>query len=415
MDQTGESLLPRTNQEASALTNSGPKGNFISAILRSLVRHVSKIATVFRSGQLLKAIFVVHGLRDPRKAGFGAAVFTLIWFFTDLLYFVEQLFSTGPWLCSKLNTDLSYWLCDWNGTMNSSGTVVSNLVHGTNRDQALLLAVAFTQLLSHTVFLFCLFALDKKENALQPQDLFNRLSNRTFWLHSNFLLVFWALGLSSLGYIYLTEYHVPIVIPTYFKIITFIVAVWRSTVNCCLFSLIMVALEHRVEQCKNEIRNSHLHRLDDAIQLHQHLCAQVFSTSDALRPWFIIHWCGSVVVGAFFVAAIPLMHQILSLSWYSSWMILWGLGTFLFLFVYPCYCATSVTSKCRQILNDFNMSNREDWRPGHPFHQPCQLLQFIQYAEYSRCGFRVGSITFGSSYAWMSTLISLWVGSVQLL
>jgi len=80
---------------------------------------------------------------------------------------------------------------------------------------------------------------------------------------------------------------------------------------------------------------------------------------------------------------------------------------YLYAFVYPSYCAASVTVRCNQMLKELNMTSNEDWDTGHPFHSRAQLALFIQYAQYTECGFQAGGVTFGSNFAWFSTLVAM--------
>ena len=95
----------------------------------------------------------------------------------------------------------------------------------------------------------------------------------------------------------------------------------------------------------------------------------------------------------------------------SDWFLfydfaLWTL-IFLYVFVYPNYCASSVTVRCNKMLKDLNMTTGDEWQTGHPFRDRSQLALFLQYAQFTNCGFHVGDLTFGSSLAWFSTLIAI--------
>ena len=79
----------------------------------------------------------------------------------------------------------------------------------------------------------------------------------------------------------------------------------------------------------------------------------------------------------------------------------------IYVFVYPSYCAASVTTQCNRMLRELNMTTDEDWPTGHPFCNRSQLALFLQYAQYTNCGFQVGEIAFGANFAWFSTLIAM--------
>ena len=59
------------------------------------------------------------------------------------------------------------------------------------------------------------------------------------------------------------------------------------------------------------------------------------------------------------------------------------------------------------MLKDLNMTTGDEWQRGHPFFHRSELALFLQYAQFTNCGFKVGDITFGSSFAWFSTLIAI--------
>ena len=384
-------------------------------IVNSKRSFARKVAGFFRSGRLLRATSVVNGLRNPRKASCFVVVFTVIFFLTDSLYLAQQLILRTVCPAKSANFNVKHWLCYWTDTTNNSSTLVLR----TNKHSLLNLhvVIALTNVLSHTVFFVCFLRLDKKENALKPQNLFT-LANHSFWLLINFLLVFCGLGLISSEFTFIMfskGYYKPTIMSNYFENIAWTVSTLRSIVNCCLFAMITAGLKHCVQQCVQDIKDSSSNQLDDLIKIHQQLCAQVYSTSHAFTPWFITHWCGSVLVGAFYISDFSFQQHTLLTSWSRSYVNVWMLVVFFFLYIYPCYCAASVTSECRQILVDLNRTTSEDWHPGHPFQQRCQLFLFIQYAEYDPCGFKVGTATFGSGYTWISTLVILLSSAVKLM
>lgn len=61
------------------------------------------------------------------------------------------------------------------------------------------------------------------------------------------------------------------------------------------------------------------------------------------------------------------------------------------------------------------MTTDEAWHTGYPFHNRSQWALFLQYAQYTNCGFQVGEITFGTNFAWFSTLIAMCGLGVKLL
>ena len=161
-----------------------------------------------------------------------------------------------------------------------------------------------------------------------------------------------------------------------------------------------------VSRCHAEIRNAAHCSTDDIIRIHKRLCQQLSNTSEALKIWFVVHWFLLAIVEVIFVA------EMVSLFKYASdWFLVYSFALtsliFLYVFVYPNYCASSVTVSCNKMLKDLNMTTGDEWHTGHPFFHRSELALFLQYAQFTNCGFKVGDLTFGSSFAWFSTLIAI--------
>ena len=130
------------------------------------------------------------------------------------------------------------------------------------------------------------------------------------------------------------------------------------------------------------------------------------STSESLKVWFVTHWFILAITTVIYVASMVSFFQ-QAIDWYSLYQHLLVSFLYLYVFVYPSYCAASVTTQCNRMLRELNMTTDEDWPTGHPFCNRSQLALFLQYAQYTNCGFQVGEIAFGSNFAWFSTLIAL--------
>ena len=162
-----------------------------------------------------------------------------------------------------------------------------------------------------------------------------------------------------------------------------------------------------VTLCHAEIRDAIGCSLDDVIRIHKRLHKRMSSTSDSLKTWFVIHWF-LLAIAAVFVYVANMVSFFNNVSnWYDFYQSTLVSLTYLYVFVYPSYCAASVTAFCNQMLKELNMTTDEVWHPGHPFHNRSQLALFLQYAQYTNCGFQVGEVTFGTNFAWFSTLIAM--------
>ena len=99
--------------------------------------------------------------------------------------------------------------------------------------------------------------------------------------------------------------------------------------------------------------------LDDIIRIHEHLCTVVSNTVSAYSVWFVLHWFtyGAGVV----VTIIYLSEAVASSVKYTPSIYTVFLGLIfvclLYLFVFPCFCASRITSSCagKSIYVDRNL------------------------------------------------------------
>ena len=77
------------------------------------------------------------------------------------------------------------------------------------------------------------------------------------------------------------------------------------------------------------------------------------------------------------------------------------------IFLIPCVYASRVSWKSDDMLYKLNNMSSADWSDGHPFRERVNVNEFIFYAERSKCGFRIGKVTFGSNGTWISVCIGL--------
>ena len=155
-----------------------------------------------------------------------------------------------------------------------------------------------------------------------------------------------------------------------------------------------------------EIRTATGCTTDDIIRIHKRLCEQMSSTSESLKIWFLLHWFLLAIVAVIFVANMVSFFKYTT-NWYFFYQSILVSLTYLYVFVYPSYCAASVTASCNRMLKQLNMTTDDEWQTGHPFHSRSQLTLFLQYAQHTNVGFQVGDLTFGTSFAWLSTLIAM--------
>ena len=90
--------------------------------------------------------------------------------------------------------------------------------------------------------------------------------------------------------------------------------------------------------------------LDDVIRIHENLCTVVFNTVSAYSVWFVLHWftygAGVVVAVIFFSEEVALSVEHHTSSMY---LVFDGLifVCLLYLFIFPCFCASRITSCCQ--------------------------------------------------------------------
>ena len=182
---------------------------------------------------------------------------------------------------------------------------------------------------------------------------------------------------------------------------------WALLTSSWTFVVITNAMKDCVMQCQAEIRQNSIDcSLDDVIRSHKRLCKQMSSTSESLKVWFVTHWFTLAVVAVIYVASMLSFFEQVK-DWYHLYQYFLLSLIAIYVFVYPSYCAASVTTQCNRMLRELNMTTDEDWPTGHPFCNRSQLALFLQYAQYTNCGFQVGEIAFGANFAWFSTLIAM--------
>ena len=149
--------------------------------------------------------------------------------------------------------------------------------------------------------------------------------------------------------------------------------------------------------------------LNDIVRMHQKLCKQLSTASHALKPWFLVHWlmfgANCLAVFAFDSMYFGLLTQKFSGAPTVFMAIAFVLNFAMFLV--PCVYASRVTWKSDDLLYKVNNTSSGDWNEGHPFRERINVNEFIFYAERTKCGFRIGKVTFGSNGTWISVFLGL--------
>ena len=188
-----------------------------------------------------------------------------------------------------------------------------------------------------------------------------------------------------------------------------IIVYLTAFICCCVFAVVSCALCRLVDTCFQEICTMGEGTLNDIIATHQKLYKQLLSACRLFRSWFLVHW---LMFGANCLAvfAFDSMHILLLSQQFSGAPTAFMAVAFVLnfaIFLVPCVYASRVTWKCDDLLFKVNNMSSEEWIEGHPFRERAAVNEFIFYAERSKCGFRIGKITFGSSGTWISVLLGL--------
>ena len=359
---------------------------------------------LFCSGVFLKASAFAVGLWNP-KIGFRSVMMAFV-FLLDLFYVLAAVYYT--FVCRRFDTPLNSWFCG-NSSSNSSSSRPSSHEGDSQRvklRRVLSLIGNFATLSSHVTFFWCMCKLRDRSVYCVRMDKAYSAAKRSNWVTLNCsMLTFGILLLIPLFWLNLSLEE-NLTLADHVTISLLIITQWATVTISWLFALITNAMKDCVSRCHAEIRNAAYVSTDDIIRIHKRLCKQLSSTSEAFKIWFVVHWFGLAIVVVFYVSEIvPLFKN--GSDWLLFYRSLLECLIFLYIFVYPSYCASSVTVRCNKMLKDLNMTTDDEWQTGHPLCNRSQLALFLQYAQFTNCGFQVGDLIFGSSFAWLSTLIAI--------
>ena len=358
---------------------------------------------LFCSAVFLKGSAVAAGLWNPKKS-FRSFAMAFV-FLLELLLVLKNFYHT--FVCRSSDATLDSWFCG-NSSLNSSSLRSSSpmgALQGIEQRRVLGLVVNFSVFMSNVAFFWCMWKLGERSDDCIKMDKAYDAAKGSNWVTLNctmftfgillLIQLFWV----NLSFKFSLAYRVGVSLT--------IIPVWVTLTISWLFVLITHAMKDCVSSCRKEIRDAtHYHTMDDIIRRHKLLCKQLSSTSEALKIWFVVHWFLLAILVVIFVAEMVSLFKYAS-NWFLSYeFVLWTIIS-LYVFVYPNYCASSVTARCNKMLKDLNMTTDDEWQTGHPLCNRSQLTFFLQYAQFTNCGYRVGDITFGSSLAWFSTLIAI--------
>ena len=385
-----ESLRERINHSSSQRSLSTTVFNILCGL-----------KNLFCSGMFVKGSAFVLGFWHPSKG--LRAIMAVIPLLVDIYYVIASVFKA--FICRQFQTPLNTWLCGNTSSTNSSSASLTDNLDRIELVDLLSLAASSAVLMSNATFFWCMWKLQQRTVYCVTLEKAFSTSGRSIWVKINVsMLIF--------GFFIVVEVFW---FPFNFKESSYGIFLnylsdlpdWAILTSSWMFVVITNAMKDCVMQCQAEIRQSSIDcSLDDVIRIHKRLCKQMSSTSESLKVWFVTHWFMLAVVAVFYAASMLSFFE-QAIDWYHLYQHVRISLLVIYVFVYPSYCAASVTTQCNRMLRELNMTTDEDWPTGHPFCNRSQLALFLQYAQYTNCGFQVGEITFGSNFAWFSTLIAM--------
>ena len=395
------------DEELSFVVKNEARGSSKSCARRTCGRLVRTVCgCLYRfpySGTLLKCGALAFGFWEPRK-GFCAA-FAVSFIAVDLYFMLAT--TSEAFICPNVpGTKLKPLFCaDENATTNTTRQAHLLLVlENLNFNNLLSFTVKLSQLVSHLFFFWTVMFSIKKAQALTQEKAMMLVKPRD-WLHLNVQITIAALAAVSpaIAYCLGSEHTAIFSVSMAF----FVIQMLASLVSIWLFVMVTFALESCIRSCKEEIIVQCEAEIDDIIKIHKRLCNQVFNVSAAFQNWFVVHWITFAITAVFLMADLVVFVKNMFSSAFDATFVIVQVVGYVYLFVYPCYSAASVTAKCKQLLCDINMMTNDEWSMNSPFQYRRNLNEFIQYADYANCGYKIGNVNFGSNLAWFSTLLTL--------
>ena len=321
----------------------------------------------------------------------------------DIYFVIASLFTA--FICRRSQTPVNTWLCGNTSSTDSSSASLADTFGRIELVDLLSFTSFSAVLMSNATFFWCMWKLQQRTVYCVTLEKAFSTPGCSIWVTLNVSMLIFGFFL-VVGVFW---FHFNFKESSYGIFVSLMndLPVWAILTSSWMFVIITNAMKDCVMQCHAEIRQNSIDcSLNDVIRIHKRLCKQMSSTSESLKVWFVTHWFMLAVVVVIYVASmLSFFEQVI--DWYYLYQHVVLSLLIIYVFVYPSYCAASVTTQCNRMLRELNMTTDEDWPTGHPFCNRSQLALFLQYAQYTNCGFQVGEITFGSNFAWFSTLIAM--------
>ena len=360
---------------------------------------------LFCSCVFLKGSAFAVGLWNPKK-GFRSVMIVLV-FLLDLFCLLAGVYF--HFVCKHFNKSSHSWICGNSSSKLSSCPPSSpeEALQAVELQGILSVVANVAVLMSNVAFFWCMWKLGDRSEYCMTTDRAYSAANRSNWVMLNCsMFTFGILLLINLIWFNLSADE-NCTVGDRLANSLFIIPRWVTLTSSWLFAMITNAMKDCVSRCHAEIRNAAHYSTDDIIRIHKRLCKQLSSTSEALKIWFVPHWFLLAIVVVIFLSDMVSYFKRGHNNSVCFYQCVLESLIFLYVFVYPSYCASSVTVRCNKMLKDLNMTTDDEWQTGHPLCNRSQLALFLQYAQFTNSGFQVGDLTFGTSFAWFSTLIAI--------
>ena len=358
-------------------------------------------SNMLASGRLFRYITKAIGLWNPRKKHYAmlCAFFVLL----NILSLLAEIII--PSICGPF---VDRCVTHKNHVTNndSDSRAIATKIYETIL--AFTVWNAFSDAMTYILLIYTLRRVQQQMPMLSLNFAEGRVSSHE-WLFVNGMFIACTVAITVV-----TAFRISVVAHSKMKFyVTFglgvLIVYLTAFICCCVFVVMTCALCSLIDTCFQEICNMSNTSLNDITATHQKLCRQLATASQMLKPWFLVHWfmfgANCVVVFAF-----DSMHFHLLTNHFGGALTAFMAVAFLMnftIFVVPCVSASRVTWKCEEFLFKVNNMSSSEWNEGHPFCERTIVNEFIFYAERSKCGFKIGKITFGSSGTWISVFLGL--------
>ena len=357
----------------------------------------SRCFNILASGKIFRLITKATGMWNPRKKHYALlcssfAILNLLALLAEILIpyicgpFVERCVTHASNFTKVTNSD------------NQSEATLTKMIYIYDITLAFDAWNALSDTVTYILLIYTLWRVQHQLPSLSLGTAQTRVTSHE-WLVINVIFIICSLAITVVVAfkISVAEHNQMKLFSTYG--LGVLIVYLTAFTCCCVFAVWACALGSLTDLCFREVCKMVEGNLNDVTALHQKLCKQLSTASQSLKPWFVVHW---VVFGiyCFAVFVFDSMYFALISRKFSNADNIFVIIAFVLnftIFLTPCIYASRVSWKCDDLLFKLNNMSSADWNEGHPFRDRVNVNEFIFYAERSKCGFRIGKVTFGSN------------------